>query len=341
MTKPIAEPPRMREDDIRPKALLDEFFRKLKHDAERLARRRASFVDVACPMCGAGRAAHAFDKDGFPYAECGGCGSLFASPRPDAAALADYMAHSEAVEFWSTHFYRQTADARRAQIFRPRAELAARLAQQGLVRADGRLADVGAGYGLFLEEARTIGAFGHLVGIEPDPRLAAICRESGFDVAERAVEDIGAGDLHADLVTAFEVLEHVFDPRAFLRACGAVLRPGGVLLFTTLTISGFDLQVLWDGSRSITPPQHLNFGSMAGMERLVARAGLELVSLTTPGRLDVDIVRNRLLADPALPVARFARSIAMAPEPVRAAFQQFLSANRLSSHVQCVARRPA
>ena len=329
----------MREDDIRPKALLDEFFRRLRADAERLAARREAFVRVPCPMCGSDDARPAFEKDGFPYADCAGCGSLYASPRPTAEALADYAAHSEAVAFWSTHFYRQTADARRAQIFRPRAALAASLVTRGLVPAAGRFVDIGAGYGLFLEEIRALETFGAITGIEPDARLAETCRASGFDVVERAVEAIADGSVGADLASAFEVLEHVFSPVEFLRACARTLQPGGMLLFTTLTVSGFDLQELREHSRSITPPQHLNFASVEGMERLIARAGLEMVSITTPGRLDVDIVRNRLAAEPELPVSRFARAVAAADEATRQAFQRFLSDHRLSSHIQCLARR--
>ena len=331
----------MKEADIRPKPLLDEFFRRLKHDADRLARRRPQFVDVDCPFCGDRDAEQAFEKDGFPYAECRACASLFASPRPTAEALGDYARTSEAVEYWSTHFYKETAEARRVQMFRPRAVLAVDLVRRGLVPAQGRFADIGAGYGVFLEEVRALNAFGEVIGIEPDARLAAISRERGFTIVEHTIEEIPAGSLAVDLATAFEVIEHVFDPLAFLRACAAVLAPGGVLLFTTLTASGFDIQVLWEESRSVTPPQHLNFGSIAGLERLIARAGLEQISVTTPGRLDVDIVRNRVEADLSLPVSRFARSLVRASDDVRAAFQQFLAGNRLSSHVQCIVRKPA
>ena len=331
----------MKEADIRPQALLDEFFRRLKHDADRLAKKRPQFAAVDCPFCGGAEANHAFEKDGFPYAECRVCASLFASPRPTAEALAEYARTSEAVEYWSTHFYRQTADARRVQMFRPRAVLAADLVRRELVPAQGRFADIGAGYGLFLDEVRARGAFREITGIEPDARLAAICRDAGFAVVERPVEDIPEGTLSVDLATAFEVIEHVFDPLAFLRASARILAPGGLLLFTTLTVSGFDIQVLWDASRSVSPPQHLNFGSILGMERLIARAGLEQVSVTTPGRLDVDIVRNRLLAEPSLPLPRFAATVARADEPARAAFQQFLAEHRMSSHVQCIARKPA
>lgn len=330
----------MKEHDIRPKPLLDEFFALMKADAVRLAAHRDAFVDVNCPGCDSPGGKAAFEKDGFPYRECETCGSLFASPRPQAAALIDYAMNSRAVEYWSTHFYRQTAEARRAQIFRPRAAQVAALVDRGAVPPGGTFVDIGAGYGLFLHELRDTGRFATVAGIEPDRRLADVCRGDGFSVTETWVEDLEDGVLNADMASAFEVLEHTFDPAAFLSACGRVLRPGGTLLFTTLTISGFDLQSLWQHSRQISPPQHLNFLSVEGIRRLAERAGFVVEELTTPGQLDVDIVRNALADRPDLDVGRFARAVAMSDDDTRKAFQQFLQANRLSSHVRCLARRP-
>lgn len=332
--------PTMREDDIRPQALLDEFFARLKRDAERLAIQSRDFVEVPCPICEDVRRNVAFAKEGFTYCQCQACDSLYVTPRPTPEALAEYASSSEAVEFWSSHFYKQTAEARRRQIYRPRASIVAGVVRQQSLDGPLSLADVGAGYGLFLQEVAALKQFSRLIAVEPDARLAPICREQGFPVVEKRMEDVVEGEIAVDFATAFEVIEHVFDPRTFLAGCARLLRPGGMLLFTTLTISGFDLQVLWEHSRSITPPQHLNFPSIRGVAKLVERAGLNVLRITTPGELDVDIVRNRLAAHPELPVPRFARSLVQADESTRAEFQSFLKAHGMSSHLHCLARKP-
>ena len=330
----------MRERDIRPKPLLDEFFACLTRDARRLVTKRPQFVSVACVFCGHGAASLSFEKDGFPYGRCDRCGSLFANPRPTAADLIEYAETSEAVDFWSTRFYRETADARREHVFRPRAQLTAEIARQHGMTGSVRFGDVGAGYALFLRELAPIVPTWSLAAIEPDRRLAEICRGHGFETIERWVEDIQDGEFALDFVSAFEVLEHVFDPVAFLGACRRLLRPGGLALVTTLTISGFDLQVLGEASRSITPPQHLNFPSVAAVEAFASRVDLELVDLSTPGQLDVDIVRNVLRDRPDAVRDAFARSIASADEPTRLDFQRFLQTHQRSSHLRCVFRRP-
>ena len=331
----------MRESDIRPKVLLDEFFARLKRDAERLAVKRAEFVEVPCGFCADPRHTIVFEKEGFPYSRCLGCGSLFASPRPTIALLREYMDTSEAVAFWSSHFYRETAAARREQMFRPRAAIAREAAAEHLGDQPIRFADVGAGYGLFLAELRDVAPSWTLTAIEPDARLAEVCRAQGFATVERWVEDIPDRELDLDFVSAFEVLEHVYDPIAFLSACRRLLRPGGYALVTTLTISGFDLQILGKRSRSISPPQHLNFPSVSAIPALAAHAGFELVDVSTPGKLDLEIGRNVIQADPGVEVPAFVRALASADDAVRQSFQEFLAAQRMSSHVRCLFRRPS
>lgn len=328
----------MKEQEIRPRALFKGLLEASRDDAARLFADRSRFLEIPCPACGSALVGDRFTKAGFEYRLCGDCGSLYQSPRPSAELFDSFYRESKFVEFFASEFYRQTEDSRRTLLFRPRARLVAEWAQR-LNGADS-LADVGAGYGTFLEEVRSHGVFRRLIAVEPAARLAKVCRRKGFEVVESSVEGAAQTGLGADFCTCFEVFEHVHNPAAFVRALAQTLRPGGTVLFTTLTVSGFDLLELWDQSKSIMPPHHINLCSLEGFERLVAGAGLEMVDLATPGALDVDIVANTVDEEPTASVSRFAQNIITAPDATRQRFQQFLQDHRMSSHVRVIARRP-
>ena len=332
----------MKENDIRPPALFAQYLELSRQDNERFFSDHSAFVAVPCPACGSQDVVPAFDKQGFTYYECADCQSLYMSPRPTDAHLNAFMAQAQSVKFWSTDFYSQTAEARRRWIFQPRAQLVAELAERHQLAANATYVDIGAGYGIMLEEVARLGVFDEVSGIEPSPDLAADCRAKGFSILEQMLEAEQSNPINADFMTAFEVLEHVNDPLGFMAAVKSSLRPGGLALLTTLTVTGFDIQTLWSASNAISPPHHINLLSVAGYRKLVERAGLELVELTTPGALDLDIVRNAILADSGVTSNRFVKFLAVdATTEQRAAFQTFLVDNTLSSHIRLVVRRKA
>ena len=331
----------MREADIRPADLFNQYLELCREDAARFFADTSQFMQVPCPACGAERSEFGLEKSGFRYDVCADCGSLYANPRPRPAAIADYYQNSAAVAFWSTHFFRQTAEARRVRMFRPRAHLVAEWADRLGLSAEARFADIGAGYGIFLEEVAALGRFATVTGVEPAPNLAAICRDKGFAIIEAPAEAIPPGAIDAGFATCFEVLEHVHDPLGFLTGVARALAPGAVLMATTLTVTGFDIQVLWQHSKSVQPPQHINLMSVDGLARLAERAGLSVLDLSTPGELDVDIVRNMLNESPDLPVDRFVRALALnASDAARRDFQALLKTHRLSSHLRMILRKP-
>lgn len=331
-------PSTLKEADIRPGDLFDRYLALARRDIDTFFHDLSEFVTAPCPACGERRYRHEFQKHGFQYATCECCGTLYLNPRPRAELIARYYRESEAVRFWSESFYPATAEARREKLFRPRAELAAEWARTLGLNGSSILLDVGPGYGLFLEEAAKLGVFARHVGVEPGASLANACRSRGIEIVEAAVEDVPAHTIRADLAANFEVLEHVFDPCGFLRAIAEQLSPGGTLILTTLTCSGFDIQELWAHSKSVHPPHHINLISVEGMRRLFDRAGYDVVELTTPGLLDVSIVENALADHPEIELSRFARQIIESDAECKAAFQGFLRENRLSSHVRVVAR---
>lgn len=329
----------MKESEIRPQNLFNRYLELSQQDIERFFKDQSHFVAVNCPGCGSAQKEPGLEKLGFTYVLCKECGTLYLSPRPVQEDLDTYYRKADSVKFWSTHFYKETAEARREKMFRPRAELVAEWLNRSNPEEEATFVDIGSGYGIFLEEVQKLDKFQVVMGIEPNPEMAEICRKRGFPVLQKPLEAVKDGEAQADFVTAFEVLEHVYDPLNFLISARRILKPAGTLLFTTLTVSGFDIQVLWEHSKSVYPPHHINLISVKGTERLIERSGLKLIELSTPGQLDVDIVRNMLNEHRNLTLPRFISSLLKTSgEETLQGFQRFLSQNRLSSHLRVVAK---
>jgi 2-polyprenyl-3-methyl-5-hydroxy-6-metoxy-1,4-benzoquinol methylase/ribosomal protein S27E len=329
----------MKEFDIRPRKLFNQYLKLSKEDNTLFFTDHSRFIEIECPGCGSEKQLPGLMKHGFKYVQCADCSSLYLSPRPPADMYDLYYQQAKSVKFWYTHFYKETAETRRQRIYQPRAAFIAEWARKlGVRSGDNSLfVDIGSGYGLFLEEVKNIGLFDRIMGIEPSPDLAQKCRSRGFKVFQKKLENMEGERIDASFATAFEVLEHVIDPLSFLVSACQLLRSGGLLMLTTLTVSGFDIQVLWENSKSVCPPHHINLLSMDGLRRLVERSGMELIKFSTPGELDVDIVRNIYYENPDIKLPRFIHSIINSSEKVRTNFQNFLKKNELSSHVRVIA----
>jgi SAM-dependent methyltransferase len=329
----------VKEQDIRPDALAKRYYELSALDADRCFPDQAGRTAVACVGCGSSDASFALEKNGFAYAQCRTCGTLYQSPRPPLDAFEAFYRNSESSSYWSDVFFPAVAEVRREKIFRPRVEgVAAMAAARG--HAVESIVDVGAGFGIFLDEWRALAPGITGLAIEPGHNLAEACRAKGFEVIEDIAENVVGRDGAADLVVCFEVLEHVWEPLQFVEQMVRLAKPGGLVFLTTLGVDGFDIQTLWERSNAIFPPHHINFLSVAGFERLFERAGLTDIEVRTPGKLDVDIVRNAWAAEPALAEGHRFLAHLLEDERRAAAFQAFLADNRLSSHTWVMGRKP-
>lgn len=328
----------MKESDIRPVNLLNEYLRLSALDAEAYfnsSERQA----ISCPACD-GTGIRAFAKHGFDYQECGECGSLYQSPRPLLREFERFYGDSPSSNYWAETFFPSVAEARREKIFKPRAERIKEMCGAiGFV--PGVVIDVGAGYGIFLEEWSKISPGSHLRAVEPGCKLARTCRVKGIEVLECLAEQAEPWHSSGDLITCFEVIEHAYSPLDFIRALHALIRPGGWVVISGLGVEGYDIQVLWERSKSISPPHHINFLSVAGFETLFQRAGFREVRVSTPGNLDVDIVFNSLKERNGLGgIRRFENILMKRGKQAADDFQNFLVQHRMSSHTWVMAKKP-
>ena len=160
--------------------------------------------------------------------------------------------------------------------------------------------------------------------------------------ASRIVELSPYGDAPrapADVLTAFETFDRAADLPGVVRMAHDALVPGGLLFATAPSVSGFELQVLWDRARTVAPPDKINLLSIRGFTALFAD-GWEILELSTPGMFDVETVRRAVHADPAADWPRFVRTLVTdATEQQRMEFQEYLQRARLTSFARLLVRR--
>jgi len=323
----------MKEQDIRPQKIFDEYLRLTDEDT------KIYFADtprttVACPACGAA-GTHVFDKSGFGYSECGYCLTLFVNPRPPRDAFEKYYQDSPSTRYWATTFYKETETARREKIWKPKAELIkAKVSSFSSIK---EVVDIGGGYGTFAEEIRKITDWNILI-IEPSLHLASVCRRKGFTVVEKFLENTKKVDLGNEqrCFVSFELFEHLHNPETFLNDLHELMGAGDLFIFSTLSSLGVDIQVLWEHSKAVAPPHHLNFFNPSSIRLLLTKCGLETLEVTTPGRIDLDIIENNLqyVQD------RFWKTFFnAAKDDSKADFQTFLSTHLLSSHMMVICRK--
>ncbi len=324
----------MKEEEIRPKKVFDEYLRLAALDSD------IFFGDsvrqsIFCPACQT-KGNVAFDKHGFSYEECPACQTIFVSPRPPAEDFFRYYKESESATYFATTFYKETAEARRVKLWRPKAAMVYDVLKK--YKADGNgLFDIGGGFGIFAEEYQRLANVPVTI-IEPGPALAKVCRGKGLKVVESFLENVRPEQLKdgPKAFVSFELFEHLHDCGVFLQRLSNLMQPGDLFLFTTLSGMGVDIQSLWKESNSISL-QHLNFFNPKSVRSLIEMVGLNVLEIETPGKLDLDILFNNR----AKINDRFWRNfISQSSEKSRSFWQDFISKQGFSSHMFVVCQKP-
>jgi hypothetical protein len=324
------------EEEIRPEKIFKEYLELTKKDIityfDNVPR-----TEINCPVCDL-KGEDWVDKNGFSYKKCPSCFSVFVSPRPERAAFDAYYTDSPSTEYWATTFYKVTESARREKLWKPKAKLI----KERIEKFQGDqpveyIIDIGGGYGVFDEEIRQIMNIKPIV-IEPSVHLAKICREKNIEVIEKFMEDIKPGELPRGrkCYVSFELFEHLYDPAFFLRSVATVMEKDDIFIFTTLSGMGLDIQVLGEHAKALSPPHHLNFMNPKSVSTLMRNAGFEVLEAITPGKLDIDILKN----NKAVIKDTFWRNVLdySSGEELES-IQQFISDSGLSSHMMITSRK--
>jgi 2-polyprenyl-6-hydroxyphenyl methylase/3-demethylubiquinone-9 3-methyltransferase len=145
--------------------------------------------------------------------------------------------------------------------------------------------DVGCGAGLLAEPLARLGA--KVTGIDASPEVIEVARNHaramGLEIDYRA-GDVQALDGQFDLVTSMEVIEHVADAAAFLKALASRLAPDGLLVMSTpnaTALSRLMMITVGEGLGRIPKGTHDfdKFIAPEAMKALLSQAGLKCLDM--------------------------------------------------------------
>lgn len=223
----------------------------------------------ACPVCGGTAARSAWRESGERYVRCAACRTLFSDITADYYRGVQHNA-------WNDDVLPEDTLAFYSPARRPAHE---RFLAAHPPPAGSRVLDVGCGLGFFVERALAAGydAYGC------DTSLAWVTRAHERIGVDRVVlgdlEDAFGTEARFDLITTWDVLEHVYDPVPFLRAIRERLVPGGRVFIRTpneawvVPTNGARRRLLGE-EVELGPLNHVVYYRAATLARALGEAGL-------------------------------------------------------------------
>jgi hypothetical protein len=323
------------EVELRSQQVFKEYYRLLEKDVPVFFYEKESKERKICPACSSHNYQDQFQKLGFLYRTCGNCGTMFVANRPSDDSILKYHEESESHAFYVCEYLQALENQKGNHLLISRINwILDSIVEYDCPREV--FLDLRSKYPFFLETIEAEKFFTQLFYSRP---LFDVGRLAGLNLLETGAFR-ERKDQSISIISAFEFLDSMFNPEEFIRQAYRILEMKGLLFLTTRCISGFDMQILWEHSKSILPPHHVSLFSIEGLILFFESNGFVIRELSTPGQLDLDIVSNALQDTPDIEIPEFVKYLIQNRDSeTHKSFKEFLQKHRLSSHTRIVIQK--
>jgi 2-polyprenyl-3-methyl-5-hydroxy-6-metoxy-1,4-benzoquinol methylase len=258
----------------------------------------------SCNYCGGRSHTPLFDGVYPTISRCDACGLIFNAVLPSEEELEgiyteEYYTSKDSLRYGYTNYL-----ADRSNIVKTSER---RLADIEKIKPPGSLLDVGCAFGFFMDVARRRGW--SVTGVEISKFAAEYATgELGLSVERCSAEHCEYGSRSFDVITMWDLIEHLRDPGETLRRLAGSLKEDGVLVLSTPDVESLPARVLgkrWLGWQLRN--EHLYYFSHATLERMLNAAGLEIIRQGHIGKhvtFDLFVDRLALYGRPAAELLR-------------------------------------
>lgn len=148
-------------------------------------------------------------------------------------------------------------------------------------RKTNKLIDIGCGIGYFLEEAKKRGW--EVYGVEITDGAVKICSEKGINIQKGFLKNLNFKPEMFDIITSFEVIEHINNPKTEFKNFHSILREGGLVYVTTPNFNSLLRYRLKAAYNIISFPEHLCYYTPRTLKKIFHISGFKTLKIETTG----------------------------------------------------------
>lgn len=245
---------------------------------------------VVCNLCGSGDHTPYCPENGLGLVKCQQCGLIYVSMRPDSDELyalygETYFHNNESGVVGYTDYIADETNIRKTAIRR------LRHVEQYI--QPGKLLDVGCAMGFFIDEASKRGW--QVQGLDVSSFAVEYAKSNfGLDARHGSLTELDFPAGNYDMISLWDVIEHVPDPTAYIRRAAELLRSGGVLVLATPDVDSLPARLAgkrWVGYK--LSEEHIYYFSVETLTRMLNDAGFDVINVRHVGK----VVTLRLFLD--------------------------------------------
>lgn len=232
--------------------------------------------NINCPLCNSTKISLFTKKKGFFLYKCINCKLLFLFPLPKNISIYDKSYFSGAENGFGYVDYDADKEPM-TPTFQKYLDIVYSLGLK-----NGKLLDIGAATGFFMNLAEKRGF--DVTGVEISDFAAESGRRKNLNIITGDIFSPPFPEQHFDVITMFDVIEHVPDPKATLLEARRILKNRGFLVINTPDAQSLWARFLGSHWQLILLPEHIHYFSPKNISEYLQKNGFETTINTKIGK---------------------------------------------------------
>jgi len=276
-------------DALRPKGSYKKLIQKRTHSIDHLIKEYGNIPDELlshrnCPTCNYDKTKQVLRKDHFDIVSCKNCNLIYTNPIFNEAHYKETYQSKDYQEIVKglgeeSHNYRVN------RFGKERVDILSKFLPENKKI---KYLDIGCSTGFVVEAAKNIGW--EAIGIDLNPSAINFGRDRGLDLRNNSLDEISFNKKSFDIISLFDVLEHLPDPTDIINQALGYLKKGGILFIYVPNWDSASRILLGEDAHFIWPTHHLNYYTPNTICDFLDRFGLEVEYLITEGLDMIDYI---------------------------------------------------